>query len=166
MSDDKLTPEETSAETTENREPSPEFEMPDTGVAYALAERAVWHILEKKGDDLVILDLRGRSDVCDFFVLASAPSDVQVRAIAKNVQDQLVTVGQKARGIEGMQEGRWALLDYFDVVVHIFQAEAREYFQIERLWGDAGRLDLEPGWFASDEVTVRHPDLKFITGTA
>jgi ribosome-associated protein len=157
MSETKNTPEEKPA--------APAHAMPDEGPAYALAERVCWHVLEKKGEDVVVLDLRGRSDVCDFFVLATGNSDVQVRAIAKNVQDQLVSAGQKTRGVEGLSEGRWALLDYFDVVVHVFQTEARDYFQIERLWGDAGRLDVGPQWFAGEEVAARHPDLKFIIGT-
>ncbi len=164
MSENNVTPAENPAGTEEKPEPGREHAMPDDGQAWALAERVCWHILEKKGEDLVVLDLRGRSDVCDFFVLASGNSDVQVRAIAKNIQDKLVGAGQKAQGVEGMQEGRWALLDYFDVVVHVFQTEARDYFQIERLWGDAGRLDIQPEWFASSEVAARHPDLKFVTG--
>lgn len=163
MSEEILTPEDGEQETLEMPEPAAEFALPDDSAAYSLAERVCWHIMEKKGEDLVILDLRGRSDVCDFFVVASGNSDVQVRALGKNVQDQLVGVGQKTRGLEGMHEGRWVLLDYFDVVVHIFQTEAREYFSIERLWGDAARLDIGPEWFAAEDVAARHPDLKFIS---
>jgi ribosome-associated protein len=140
-----------------------ETRMPDESEAWLLAERICWHILEKQGEDLVVLDLRGRSDVCDFFVLGTGNSDVQVRAIAKNIQDQLLPANQKVRGLEGMNEGRWALLDFFDVVVHVFQPDTRDFFQIERLWGDAGRLEIAPEWFGSDEVAARHPDLNFAT---
>lgn len=165
MSEDKKTPESAAPSPDNAAVGDGDFTIPDTSDGFVLAERICWHVLEKKGEDLVVLDLRGRSDVCDFFVLATGSSDVQVRAIARNVQDRLVGAGQKVRGVEGISEGSWALLDYFDVVVHVFQPRAREYFQIERLWGDAGRLDIEPRWFADPAVAERHPDLKFSAGT-
>jgi ribosome-associated protein len=164
MSDVKSNPAPEPAKDQEKSTPAQETVMPDESSGWQLAERACWHLLEKKGEDLVVLDLRGRSDVCDFFVLASGSSDVQVRALAKNLQDHLLDVKQKPKGVEGLNEGRWALLDYFDVVVHIFREEARDYFQMERLWGDAGRLDIGPEWFADAAVKLRHPDLKFHTG--
>ncbi len=141
----------------------PQFVMPDDSAAFALAERTVWHLLEKKGEDLTILDLRGRSDVCDFYVLCSGNSQNQVGALAKHANNMLIASGQKPKGLEGMNDGRWALLDYFDVVVHIFKTDAREYFNLERLWGDAPRLDLDPAHFVGDDVIARHPDLNFIT---
>ncbi len=139
--------------------------IPDDSAGFILAERVCWHLLEKKAEDLVVLDLRGMSDVCDFFVLASGQSATQVKALAKHVNNELVGVGQKPRGLEGMNDGRWALLDFFDVVVHIFNVPAREYFQLEKLWGDAPRLDLDPGWFSAADTAARHPDLKFTTAT-
>ncbi len=165
MSDETpKTPAETAGSNTDAPpKDAPRTTMPDDSAGWSLAERVCWHILEKRGEDLVILDLRGRSDVCDFFVVASGGSDTQVRAIAKNVQDGLLPAGQKVRGLEGLNDGRWALLDFFDVVVHIFQPDARDYFQIERLWGDVGRLEVAPEWFSSDEVAARHPDLNFAT---
>lgn len=135
--------------------------MPDDSAAFALAELTAWTLLEKQADDVVVLDLRGRSDVCEFFVLASGNSDVHVRALAKHVHNGLLAVGQKAKGLEGMNEGRWALLDFFDVVVHVFDGRVREYFQLERLWGDAGRKDIDPAWFTDPEVAKRHPDVNF-----
>lgn len=169
MSQKKTTPEAAAPPADAKAAPvsgpeAPAFSLPDDSSAYALAERVCWHILEKRGDDIVVLDLRGRSDVCDFFVVATAASDVQVRAVAKHVQDRLLAAGQKDRGAVGLGEGRWALLDYFDVVVHVFQTRARDYFQLERLWGDSGRLDIGPEWFSDAEVAGRHPDLKFVTG--
>ncbi len=109
------------------------------------------------------MDLRGRSDVCDFFVLGTGASDTQVNALAKHVHNSLVGCGQKPKGLEGMNDGRWALLDFFDVVVHVFKTDARDYFDLERLWGDAPRLDLTAGHFSADDVAARHPDLKFTT---
>ncbi|PID80564.1 ribosome silencing factor [bacterium DOLZORAL124_64_63] len=137
--------------------------IPDDSAAWALAERICWHLMEKKAEDIVVLDLRGRSDVCDFFVVASGHTTTQVQALARHIHNQLAGTGQKPKGIEGQDEGRWALLDYFDVVVHIFVEKAREYFQLERLWADSARLDVEPEWFRDAEVRARHPQLNFTT---
>jgi len=149
----------------ENTNPpeQPQFVMPDDSPAYALAERAVWHLLETLGEGLTILDLRGRSDVCDFFVLCTGKSDTQVNALAKHVHNALISHGQKPRGLEGMNDGRWALLDFFDVVVHVLKTDARDYFDLERLWGDAPRLDLTAGHFTAADVAARHSDLIFTT---
>jgi hypothetical protein len=84
-----------------------------------------------------------------------------VKALAKHVHQELLGSGQRPQGLEGMDDGRWALLDFFDVVVHIFHTEAREYFQLEKLWGDAPRLDLDPAWYARSATAGRHPDLNF-----
>ncbi|MCP4571862.1 MAG: ribosome silencing factor [bacterium] len=151
------------SKTDEDKQETVEFTLPDESDGWQLAERAAWHLLEKNAEDVVVLDLRGHSDVCDFFLLASGESDVQVRAAAKHLQDSLAAAGHKAKSCEGMNEGRWALLDYFDVVVHVFHVRSREYFQLERLWSEGGRQDLEPAWFADPQVAVRHPDLNFAT---
>ena len=135
--------------------------LPDDSTGFALAERAGWHLLEKKAEDLVVIDLRGRSDVCDFFLLASGQSSIQVKALAKHLHKELFGAGHKPKGIEGMDDGRWALLDFFDVVVHIFHTEAREYFQLEKLWGDAPSLNLDSVWYSSPDISERHPDLNF-----
>lgn len=142
-----------------------ETTIPDDSESWALAERIGWHIMEKKGEDVLVLDLRGRSDVCDFFVVASGKTTTQVQAIARHVNTQLAAVGQKPKGIEGQEQGRWSLLDYFDVVVHIFLEEAREYFQLERLWADSMRLDLTPEYFQDQAVRQRHPQLNFTTAS-
>ena len=133
--------------------------MPDDSMGFALAERAGWHLLEKKAEDLIVIDLRGRSDVCDFFVLASGQSKIQVQALARHLHKVLLTAGHHPKGVEGMDDGRWALLDFFDVVVHVFHTEVREYFQLEKLWGDAPSLVLDSVWFASPDTAGRHPDL-------
>ena len=93
----------------------------------------------------------------------NAPVTTQVQAGARHTHDELAAAGHHVHAIEGMTEGRWVLLDIFDVVVHVFHQQSRDYFQLERLWGDAPRLDLAPGWFAADEVAARHPDLTFTT---
>lgn len=140
-------------------EQAPVYEMPDDSDGYRLAERAAWHLLELQGEDVQILDMRGLSDVCDFFVLGTGTSDVHVRAVGRHVQDQLLGVAQKAAGVEGLNDGRWALLDYFDVVVHVFQQSVREYFHLERLWGDAARLEIQPEWFDNEDTKRRHAEL-------
>lgn len=146
-------------EASQSVEAAPVFKMPDDSSGWRLAERAGWHLLELQGEDVLVLDMRGLSDVCDFFVLATGTSDVHVRALSRHLQDQLLDVKEKARGIEGMGDGRWALLDFFDVIVHVFKRDVREYFQLEKLWNDAKKQEITPEWFASGEVKHRHPGL-------
>lgn len=143
----------------DSEDPENSYVIPDDSSGWLLAERAGWHILELQGQDVLILDMRGLSDVCDFFVLGTGTSDVHVRALTRHVQDQLLEVNEKARGVEGLGDGRWTLLDFFDVVVHFFKGDVREYFQLEKLWGDAKRLEITPDWFKSPEVRERHPGL-------
>jgi ribosome-associated protein len=139
--------------------PPARFAMPDDSSGFALAERAAYFALVKKAEDVVILDLRGLSDVCDFFVVASGQADVQVRAIARAVTDGLREADQTPVGVEGTESGRWALIDYFDVVVHVFRPEVRDYYQIERLWDDAGVLAIPPEYVATAGFRDRHADL-------
>ena len=101
-------------------------------------------VLELKAHALVVLDLRGISTATDFFVLASGNSDVQVRAIAEHVVDKLKLQGARPGHVEGMQGGHWVLLDYINFVVHVFHPEARTFYQLEDLWGDAPRWDVSP----------------------
>ena len=108
-----------------------------------LAREAARLTLTKRAEDVVILDLRALDGVCDFFVIATGNSEVQVRAIADAVEEGL----RESRGIkpwhsEGFEARRWILLDYVDVVVHVFHARAREYYLLEKLWGDAAREDV------------------------
>lgn len=94
-------------------------------------------VLERNAGEPVLLDLRGISDATDFFLLASGDSDVHTKAIAENVRRHMEEAGFDAGGVEGQNQGRWILLDYFNVVVHIFLPRIREFYQLERLWGDA-----------------------------
>ncbi|HEU4631692.1 MAG TPA: ribosome silencing factor [Gemmatimonadaceae bacterium] len=102
-----------------------------------LAQRAAALCLDAKANDVVLLDVRGVSDVTDCFVIASGTSDTHVRGIADHVVRQLDTEGTDVHHVEGLPQGRWVLLDYVDVVVHIFHPRLREFYQLERLWGDA-----------------------------
>ena len=153
-------------EHTDTEESPVEYQMPDDSPAFELAEAAAYFILAKLGEEVVILDLRGRSDICDFFVLATGLADVQVKAIARAVADGLRTLGHRLHHNEGLAEGRWALLDFFDVVVHVQKPETREYFQLERLWGDAPRLALTPEHFEQDEVKQRQAQIPALSTDA
>ncbi|RZL46441.1 MAG: ribosome silencing factor [Pedobacter sp.] len=104
-----------------------------------LSEIAVHGIQEKKGHDIVRLDLRElNSSVSDYFVVCNADSSTQVKAIADSVEDEIYkqTKTNPWRK-EGQENAEWIILDYFDIVVHIFKTEKREFFGIEDLWGDA-----------------------------
>ncbi len=96
----------------------------------------------KKAHDLVALDLRELPAVCDYFLLCSAASEVQVKAVAENVEDVLREAGAKPWHVEGLEGRHWVLLDYIEVVVHVFHEKTREYYLLDRLWGDARSVDL------------------------
>ena len=103
--------------------------------------RAVELTLERKAHDVTVLDLRGISSATDYFVIASGRSDVQVKAIAEHVFAELKEDDVRAGHVEGLTSGRWVLLDYIDFVVHVFHPQARAFYQLENLWGDAPRWD-------------------------
>ena len=108
-------------------------------------QRAVELALERKASDVVVLDLRGISTATDYFVIASGNSDVQVKAIADHVRDELKKDSVRPEHLEGLRGGRWVLMDYVNFVVHVFHPQAREFYQLERLWGDAPRWDVPMG---------------------
>ncbi len=90
----------------------------------------------KRAEDVVILDLRGQTLVTDYFVICTGTNRVQVRAIIDGIAEALAS--QRPRGVlEGDESGQWVLLDYGDVVIHVFASEARAFYRLERLWGDA-----------------------------
>ena len=103
----------------------------------ALARLAGLSALSKKGFDVKILGVTKLTSVCDYFVIASGDADVQVKAIAKEVERQLRDAGFKPYHREGESKGNWILLDYLDVVVHIFYEPTRRFYALEKLWGDA-----------------------------
>jgi len=108
-----------------------------------MARLAAGAALDKKALDPVVLDLREISSVADFFVILTGTSDRHVQAVAQNVMDAFDSVGILLLGEEGIREGRWVLMDFGEVVIHVFLKEVRDYYDIERLWIDAPRLDLE-----------------------
>ncbi|HWR83560.1 MAG TPA: ribosome silencing factor [Candidatus Deferrimicrobium sp.] len=105
--------------------------------ALAVARKAGQLALSRKGFEVCILKVKGLSSVCDYFVIASGAADVHVRAIAEAVDEGLLKHGIKPSHREGMKEGNWVLLDYIDVVVHIFYEPTRRFYALEKLWGDA-----------------------------
>ena len=107
-----------------------------------VAEIAAEAAQEKKSKNTCILDLRGLSSITDYFVICSVTSDVQGRAVADNVQEELSKSGADVWFVEGYEHAKWILLDYVDVVVHIFEEETRDFYGLDRLWGDAPRAKL------------------------
>jgi ribosome-associated protein len=106
----------------------------------ALAQRAAQIAIDNKAQDVVILDLRGVSDMTDFFIVASGTSDTAVRSIGQHVAEDMKKEGSPATHIEGLEKGRWVLLDFVDFVVHIFHPTLRNFYQLERLWSDAEQI--------------------------
>jgi len=101
--------------------------------------------VEKKAFDIVLLEMRKITSFTDYFLLCSGRSDRQVQAIAQSIEDELEKEGVRLLGQEGKTEGRWILMDYGDVVVHIFLEPIRAFYDLEGLWIDAPRVDLEKG---------------------
>lgn len=92
---------------------------------------------EKKGRDVVLLDLQGISLVTDYFLIVTGNSTTQVKAIADNVSEKLPNLGLPVLRVEGLQESKWVLVDCGDLVVHVMTPDQREFYNLERLWGDA-----------------------------
>ncbi len=99
--------------------------------------RAVGYALDRKGEDVTVLDLRSLSSETDFFVIATGSSDRHVRAIAEHVLDSARADGDRPEHVEGLDQGRWVLIDYVDYVVHVFHPAVRDFYRLEVLWGDA-----------------------------
>jgi ribosome-associated protein len=109
-----------------------------------LAQRAAQILIDHKANDVVLLSLEGVSDMTDYFLIASGTSDTHVRSLGNSVLEEMKRdVGQMAHHVEGLSQGRWVLLDYVDVVVHIFHPTLRNFYQIERLWADAQPVPLQ-----------------------
>ncbi len=100
----------------------------------------------KKGLDIAVMDLRQVSDAADFFVLCTGTSDAHVRALSEDVVDSMRRAGDRPWHVEGTQTRRWVLVDLVDIVIHILRSEAREFYALERLWGDAEIHRFEDQW--------------------
>jgi len=120
---------------------------PEQNDSRTLALHCVNACLTKKAQDLTILDVRNLSSFTDYFILCTGTSDRQVQAVCSAVQEYLKERGIRPLGIEGEKHGRWILMDYGDVVIHIFYETVRELYDLERLWSEA------PQWKVPDETT-------------
>ena len=130
-------------ETTEKTVRKKAIKAPKLG----LVESAVAGINEKKGHGIVVLDLRNvKNATSDYFVICHADSTTQIEAIADSVEEQIYKhVGEKPLHKEGQQNAEWILIDYFNVVIHVFQSDKRAYYGLEQLWNDGIQLKLEVG---------------------
>jgi len=116
--------------------PSPSASSPSRTAALEIARLA----LDKKALDVVVLDVRGLASYADFFVLMTAESDPQLGAIAGYLEEQMKARGERAISIEGERGGRWVLIDFGDVVAHVFYQDTRGFYDLEGLWADAPRV--------------------------
>jgi ribosome-associated protein len=108
----------------------------------ARARRLAEAALDRKAQDVVALDVRNLTSFADVFLLATGTSDRHVRAVADAVVEASQAMGAPPLGVEGYEEGRWVLIDLNDAIVHVFLEEARDYYDLDRLWGDAPAIDL------------------------
>jgi ribosome-associated protein len=127
--------QEVTAITAEKIDPS---ELPE------LAKKAIDAIKEKKGREIVVFDMRGFTPFVDYHVVTSAESAVQAKALLDTIIEYARELKKKARGIEGDPESGWVLVDFWDVVVHIFRPELRKYYNLEGLWGDLPSVKIQP----------------------
>jgi ribosome-associated protein len=108
-----------------------------------LIESITEALLEKKAKDIVLLDVRELTTLTDYFIICHGTSETQIRALANNVLDKTIEkLGEKAWKKEGMDARRWIILDYVNVVIHIFNEEKRAYYGIERMWNDAIKTEI------------------------
>jgi ribosome-associated protein len=121
--------------------------MPSTSTqpskSSALAQRAAQVALDMRANDVILLDLRGVTDMTDFFLVASGTSDTHARAVGEHIMAELKKEGSPVHHVEGLEQGRWVLLDFVDFVVHIFHPTLRNFYQLERLWADADQVPLD-----------------------
>ena len=102
-----------------------------------LARRIVDLTADKKAEDIVLLDIREQTSIADYFVICSGTSDRQIRALENDLRETLKREGQNPLHVEGSPESGWVLMDYGDVIVHIFSPREREYYRLERHWAEA-----------------------------
>jgi len=119
--------------------------LSDTLSTASVARLAADLAVDRKAADIVILDLSNLSSITDYFVICTGRSDIHVRAICERVDEGMRGAGQSRLSAEGVESGQWALLDYGDIVVHVFQHASRELYDLERLWSQAPHWTYEAG---------------------
>lgn len=104
--------------------------------------KIAWKALDdKKGEDIRIIDINGISPLADYFVIASGTNESQVRALVDNVEEELNKAGFETKAIEGHGLGNWVLLDFGDIIVHVFDDESRSFYNLERMWRDGKQVE-------------------------
>lgn len=122
--------------------------MESKELAYYISEL----ILEKKGENIKILALKEKTSITDYFVICSASADMQIKAIADNILKKTKDIGEKTFRNQGYTSLNWVLLDYIDVVVHIFNEETRKFYNLEGLWGDVEIIDIDENTFTKKKT--------------
>lgn len=118
----------------------------------AMVKKIVKILDQKKGYDIEVLKVQELTTICDYFIIVSASNTNQTKALAEEVEEQLSRGKIEPRRIEGTQGAQWILMDYGDVIIHVFYQETREFYNIERLWKDAPRMEIAPLLIREDSV--------------
>lgn len=106
--------------------------------------KIAFHALEdKKAEDIRVIDISGVSVLADYFIIANGTNENQVKALVDNVQEELFKAGYEAKQVEGYRTGNWILLDYGDIIVHVFSKEDRLFYDLERIWRDGKNIEIE-----------------------
>ena len=108
-----------------------------------MVKLAVAALEDKKAEDIQILDISKISTIADYFIIASGSNRIQVQAMSDNVEEKLGRAGYEPKSIEGFQSADWVLMDYIDVIVHVFSRESRDFYDLERIWRDGKVVKLE-----------------------
>jgi ribosome-associated protein len=120
--------------------------------ALAVAEAA----LEKKAYDLTVLEVEHLNSIADYFVIATGRSDVQVQSIARGIEERMLRAGEHALAVEGLPHAHWVVLDYDDVVIHVFYEPARDFYRLESVWSDGHEVPLpEPFRSQARDLRIR-----------
>ena len=108
--------------------------------AEQLTQEICAFLSSKKAEDIVIADVRERTALCDYFVIAGGRNTTQVRTLCENLEEHLAKAGKQPQRTEGVRDGRWGVLDYGDVIVHVFNDESRLFYHLERLWDEGKNI--------------------------
>lgn len=115
--------------------------MADIEISKNMAKMAVEALEDRKGEDVHVIDISEISTLADYFIIASGTNINQVQALADNVQEVLGRAGFDAKNVEGYESGKWILLDFGDIIVHVFDSENRLFYDLERIWRDGKLID-------------------------
>jgi ribosome-associated protein len=115
--------------------------MADIEISKNMAKMAVEALEDRKGEDVHVIDISEISTLADYFIIASGTNINQVQALADNVQEVLGRAGFDSKNVEGYESGKWILLDFGDIIVHVFDSENRLFYDLERIWRDGKLID-------------------------